>query len=269
MGAFESGQAFLAGVFAKLPEAVRAQVKAEFDKPEAKDAIILIGDGALARSDYSKQMDDLKKKEDELDDLKGQHETWYTENHAALQDYVKIKPEYDTLKKGNPNPNPNPNPKPGIDEDKVVTLVDGRLEMTSRSFAGAMALAFDLVQEHNRMFGEKLDIRELLADPRLGKQIAGQPDGRVVGLQDIYNAKFGEKVAAKHRETEEKKFNDEVNRRLEEERKKNPSPQPFPLRDSSPSPLDALLVKDGPAQHTVDTAVAEYDRLSQVRNAAQ
>ena len=60
MGAFESGQSFIAGVLAKLPAEQQAQAKAIFDAAEAKDAVALIGDGALARSDYSRHMDELR-----------------------------------------------------------------------------------------------------------------------------------------------------------------------------------------------------------------
>ena len=63
MGAFEDGSSFLAGVLAKVPEDLRAQVKAAFERPEAKDAVTLLGDGVLARSDYSKHMDQLRAQE--------------------------------------------------------------------------------------------------------------------------------------------------------------------------------------------------------------
>jgi hypothetical protein len=58
----------------------------------------------------------------------------------------------------------------------------------------------------------------------------------------------------------------EVQKRLTEERAKQPQHMPFPLRDPSPSPLDALQATDRkPADYSVDTAVAAYDRLQDAR----
>jgi hypothetical protein len=90
----------------------------------------------------------------------------------------------------------------------------------------------------------------------------------VFSLPDVYTAKYGERVAAKQKEADEKKFNDEVEKRLTTERTKLAG-QPFPLRgDPSPSVLDVLATKDGAASHTLDTAVAEYERLQGARSAS-
>ena len=259
MGAKESGQSFLAGVYAKLSEADRAVAQAIFEKPEAEQALVLIGDGVLARPDYSKAMNELKERQDALT-------TWFGENETALKEYLVIKPEYDKLKGGNPNPNPNPKPDPPPAFDQKA--LDEQLENRDRAFAGALSLTVRLVQEHGKMFpGEILDTDELLADARLGRPIQGQP-GRVFGIRDAYAAKYGEKVVAVQKKAEDDRINKMVEERLIEERKKNPPNQPFPIRDASPSPLDALTVKDGPAQHTVDTAVAEYERLQASRVSA-
>ena len=59
-----------------------------------------------------------------------------------------------------------------------------------------------------------------------------------------------------------------VEKRLAEERAKNPGGQPFPLR-SEPSVLDVLSQTNGnkpdPSAYTVDAAVAEYTRLQSLR----
>src|SRR5258707_1178587 len=91
LGAFEDGQAFLAGVLAKIPdEGVRAQVKTAFESGAAKDAVTLLGDGVLARSDYSKHMDAIKKTDEEAKaklaeatDLYERNDRWYKTNEAA------------------------------------------------------------------------------------------------------------------------------------------------------------------------------------------
>jgi hypothetical protein len=262
MGAFESGNEFLAGVIAKLPVELQAQAKELFGKPEAKDAIILVGDGALARPDYSKAMNDLKTKETELTGKLDNLNTWYVENRAALEEYLVIKPEYDTLKATPPKPGDPP--KPPADPRKLVEEVIGE---QGREFVQLSAWLAGKAVEHLHQFGEPLNVMELTADPRLGKPITGQP-GRVFSLPDVYTAKYGERVATKQKEVTEKAFNDEVEKRLVAERAKLAG-QPFPLRgDPSPSVLDVLSTKDGPAAHTLDTAVAEYERLQGARGAS-
>lgn len=265
MGAFESGTEFLAGVIAKLPAELQTQAKELFGKPEAKDAIIIVGDGALARPDYSKHMNDLQVKETELKTKLDNLNAWYTDNEAALREYLVIKPEYDTLKAA-PPPLPKPGDPPPTPADPRK-LVEEVLNEQGREYVALSAWLAGKAVEHLHQFGEVLNVMELTADPRLGKPIAGQP-GRVFSLPDVYASKYGERVTAKVNEANEKKFNDEVEKRMVEERKKNVN-QPFPLRgDTSPSVLDVLQTKDGSAAHTLDTAVAEYERLGASRTSA-
>lgn len=244
MGAFESGQEFLNSVLAKLPADKQAAAKALFEDPTAKDAVTLVGAGALARSDYSKNLDALKAKEDEL-------VVWYEDNKAALDEFVKIKPEYDTLKGTKKEDPPKVDP---IDPRKVAEEV---LASQGRNYVDVADWIADRKLDHYVKFGEILDTRALLDDPRLGKPVAGQP-GRVVSLPDLYHEKYGEKLAAKQKEADDKKFNDEVEKRLAERRAQQP--QPFPLRGES-SVLDALGDPDRAAKHTVETAVEHYERL--------
>jgi DNA repair exonuclease SbcCD ATPase subunit len=258
MGAFESGQAFLAGVISKLPAELQAQAKELFEKPEAKDAVVIVGDGALARPDYSKAMNELKTKETELTEKLGNLNTWYDENKAALEDYVAIKPEYDRLQT-TPHVPPK-DPPPPADPRKLIEDV---LSEQGPEFVRVSAWLAGITAKHQHMFGEPLDPVEIVSHPKLGKPIVGQP-GRVFSLQDAYTEKYGERVAQKLNDAEEKKFNDEVEKRLGEERKKLGT-QPFPLRHEAPSVLDVLATKDGPAAHTLDSAVAEYERLQQQR----
>jgi hypothetical protein len=112
------------------------------------------------------------------------------------------------------------------------------------------------------LFQEPLDMTELIANPKLGKPVMGQP-GRVFSLQDAYTERYGERIQAKAKEAEDKRINDLVEQRLGERLKANSS-HPFPLRQES-SPLDVLSTKEGSQAHTLDTAVAEYERLQQAR----
>lgn len=249
MGAYESGQAFLQSVLAKLPADKQAAAKALFEDPTAKDAVTLAGDGALARSDYSKNLDLLKAKEDEL-------VTWYDDNKAALDDYLKIKPEFDTLK-GAKKDDP-PKVDPPIDPRKAAEEV---LAAQGRNYVDVADWIADKKLDHFMQFGEKLDTRALLDDPRLGKPVAGQP-GRVVSLPDLYQEKYGEKLAAKQKDADDKKFEAEVEKRLAERRSQQPNP--FPLRGES-SVLDSLADPEHASKHTVETAVEHYERLQAAR----
>lgn len=263
MGAFESGQDFLAGVIAKLPTELQAQAKELFGKPEAKDAVVIVGDGALARPDYSRAMNDLKTKETDLAAKLDNLNTWYAENEAALKEYVEIKPEYDTLKASNGKPPAHPVVKPPADPRKLVEDV---LQEQGRDYVQLSAWLAGKAVEHFHRFGEVLDVMELTADARLGKPVAGQP-GRVFSLLDVYTSKYGERLAAKQKEVDEKKFNDEVEKRLTTEMAKRQS-QPFPLRGEAPSVLDVLATKEGAAAHTLDSAVMEYERLQGARGSS-
>jgi hypothetical protein len=271
----QAGLTFLQGWAPTLPEAFRAEVSALLTKitstPEAEiePSLRYVGDGAMARPDYSRAMNDLAEKTKELDAIAQEHTQWYAENKDALTEYVRIKPEYDKLKgNGHPNPNPNPNPTPNLDAKGLTSdQLAEELERRDRSYASVLAFGVSLAQRHFAMFNEALDMGELVADPRIGQAVKGQP-GRVFGLQDAYNAKYGERVQQKAQEAETARINKLVEERLVEERKKQPLQQPYPLARSEPSALDALATKDGPAAHTIDTAVAEYERLQQARLSA-
>jgi len=269
MGAFEDGQTFLAGVLAKIPEGLRAQVKDAFEKPEAKEAVVLLGDGTLARSDYSKSMDRLKTQQTELEaklaeanTLHEQQTKWYQTNEAALKEYPTLKAELAKRKAGGDDDDPPPPPPNTLDKKTIEELIDQTLTTRERDYVDVVAFMQDTGFRHHAMFSEPLVMRDLLQNPKLGKPILGQP-GRIFSLQDAYTEKYGERVVAKQKEAQDKIINDEVEKRLKEKL----AGQPFPLRGQpSPSVLDVLETKDGPAAHTLDTAVAEYERLQASRS---
>ena len=277
LGAFEDGQAFLAGVLAKIPdEGQRAQVKAAFESTAAKDAVTLLGDGVLARSDYSKHMDTITKQDQELKDklasatdLYERNDRWYKTNEAALKEYPTLKTENERLKAGGGGGDDDDKDKRvPVDVKKTIEetidgLLDARLSDRERGYVDVVAFMSDLAFRHHTMFNEPLNQRELTSNPKLGRPVVGQP-GRVFSLQDAYNEKYGEKVSAKEKEVHDKAIETEVQKRLAEERAKNAG-MPFPLRgDTTPSVLD-VLSKEGTAAHTLDTAVAAYEQLQSGR----
>lgn len=259
MGAFESGQAFMAGVLAKLPLEQQAQARAIFEAAEAKDAVTLLGDGALARSDYSRSMDTLREKEAALTDYYTKLDGWYADNKAALDAAV-------AHGNGNPDPRRQPepdltNPGPGgmITAADIRAIADQAVNDAGRDYIAVTAFLATQGARHSHLFNEPLDMTELVSNPKLGKPVYGQP-GRVYSLQDAYLERYGERIQQKQKEAEDKRINDEVEKRLGERLKTTQSGHPFPLRQEA-SPLDVLGTKEGPAAHTLDTAVAEYERL--------
>jgi hypothetical protein len=258
MGAFESGQSFLAGVLSKLPAEQRTQAEAIFNAAEAKDAVVLIGDSTLARSDYSRSMDQLREKEGALNEYYQRLDGWYTDNKAALE-----AARGNGNGGGDPTPPHTPQPQPGpggmISAADARRIADEAVNEAGRDYIAVTAFLTSQAGRHMHMFGEPLDMQELVANPKLGKPVYGQP-GRIYSLQDAYTEKYGERLRAKQQEAEDKRINDEVEKRIGERIKQTTSTHPFPLRAES-SPLDALQTKDGPAVHTLDSAVAEYERL--------
>jgi hypothetical protein len=277
LGAFEDGQSFIAGVLAKLPEALRSQAKELFEKPDAKDAVTLLGDSVLARADYSKHMDAIAKRDQELKDqlaaatiLYTKNQDWYTKNEAALKEYPTLKSELDRLKAdgGGEDDEDAKRRVPPADikktiEETIDSLLDSRLSERERGYVDVVAFMQDTGMRHMARFGQPPDMRELVGNPKLGKPVVGQP-GRVFSLQDSYNERYGADVAKKDKEAHDKSIEDEVQKRLTEERAKN-NGQPFPLRGTAPSVLDVLDTKEGAAAHTLDSAVAAYEALQSGR----
>jgi hypothetical protein len=261
MGAFESGQSLLAGVLAKLPQEQRAQAEAIFNSAEAKDAVTVIGDSALARSDYSRSMDSLREKEGALNEYYARLNGWYEDNRTALEAARTGGGGGDPSPAPSPAPAPSPGPQPGgmLTQADIRRIADEAINEAGRDYIAVSAFLATQGARHSHLFGEPLDMTELVANPKLGKPVYGQP-GRVYSLQDAYMERFGERLATKQKEAEDKRINDEVEKRLGERIKQTTSTHPFPLRQES-SPLDVLQTKDGPAVHTLDSAVAEYERL--------
>lgn len=255
MGAFESGQSFMAGVLAKLPAEQRAQAEAIFNTAEAKDAVSLIGDGALARSDYSRSMDTVREKEQALNEYYTRLDGWYTENKAQL-DAAREPAQYE------PQPQPAAVAAGGnvaLTQEDIRRIANDAVNEAGRDYIAVSAFLATQGARHSHLFGEPLDMTELVASPKLGKPIYGQP-GRVYSLQDAYTERYGERIQKKQQEAEDKRINDEVDKRLGERLKQTNSGHPFPLRQES-SPLDVLGTKEGTTVHTLDSAVAEYERL--------
>lgn len=272
MGAKEAGAAFLAGVLERLPESHRAQAKAIFEAAEAESAISAIGDGVLARSDYSKQMDAIRAQEQtlaskqaEFEALHASNVAWLNEHQAAVTDYLTIKPQYDALIAASGTPTgtgtttvaaPQGGKEAEMTKDEIAKLVAEQISTAAGDVVGISAWAAERSIQHFQQFGEKLPVNELVQ-----ATIAARQKGDPITLDGMYQQKYGEQLAAKAKEAEDARINTEVEKRLAEQlRERQGAGLPFPTRAEA-SPLDLLHKPPDPATYGVDAAVAEYTRL--------
>ena len=255
--ALDSGKAFLEQVLAKLPESVRESAKTAFSAPEAADALTLLGDGALARSDYSRNMDEIKAKETQLTEDWEKLNEWYAPRKALVDKYPTLDAvEAEIAKlKGEPVIKP-PTPAPAVPQVGMTKEeLEAHLTQRDQGYANVLAYTTTLATKHLRDFNEVLDVSDLVAKATKNRQ----------SLADAYQATFGEKLKAKADQEESVRIDKLVAEQLAVKLKER-TDQPFPLRNASPSVLDVLESKDdSPSKHNLDSAVAEYERLQSTR----
>lgn len=248
MGAIDSGKSQLAAILARLPESVRNTVQEAFAKPEATDALTLLGESTLARSDYSKSMDDLRQKEQQVVEDFNRLNTWYETVKPKVENYDKLESEVGRLRMAPRSPDGGSSGLSREDLEKYMFERD-------QGYAGVVALSLSMATRHLKEFGEALDMTALY-------QLASD---KKITLQQAYDGVYGEQIKKKAEEAESSRINKLVEERLADERKKFTG-LPYPLRSNSPSVLDVLESStDKPANHTLDTALAEYERLQAAR----
>lgn len=247
MGALDSGKTQLTAILAVLPESARSAVEQAFAGPEAEKALTLLGDSTLARADYSRSMDDLRAKEAQVVEDFNRLNTWFETVKPKVENYDTLEKELTTLRLTPRSPTA-PEPKSGLTRDEL----DKYMLERDHGYAGVVAMTTAMATQHLKDFGEVLDVAALY-------QLATD---KHISLKEAYTATFGEQIKKKADEAEQSRINKLVEERLLEERKKQAS-LPYPLRNGSPSVLDVLDSQtDKPGNHTLDTAVAEYERLS-------
>lgn len=249
--ALESGKAFVDQILAKLPESLRDSAKTAFAAPEAVDALTLVGDGVLARSDYSRLMDDLKSKETTLTEDYEKLNGWYTTNKEQLEKVGTLEQEIARLSGQRPIV---PEVKPPVAGGLTREQLDEILTNRDKGYAGVLAVATTLATKHFQTFGEVADMTAVI-DLATKKGLS---------LEAAHREKYAEQIDAKAKAAEDARIEKLVADRLIDERKKQGT-QPFPLRNASPSVLDVIEAKGDPSKYTVDDAVAEYERLQSAR----
>lgn len=248
--AFESGKAFVDQILAKLPEGLRDSAKTALTAPEATDALTYLGDGVLARADYSRQKDQLDTLQNQIQADYDRLTNWW-EDH---KDYDTIKAEHAALKAGTPVV-PVGTPEPV----KVVGLtqadVDKQLQERDMAALRYANYTNQLAIDHYAKFNEALDLNALSEFALKNR----------VPIDAAYRQQYAEKLDARSKAEEAVRIQKLVDDGMAAERQKY-NTQPFPLRNQAPSVLDILdSSTDKPANHNLDSAVAEYERLSAAR----
>jgi hypothetical protein len=267
--ALDSGKAFIDGVLAKLPESLRESAKAAFTAPEAQDALTLIGDGVLARADYSRSMDEITQKETALADDYAKLTQYYDARKADFDIVDGLRKSGKWNEKGPvglEGAPPKPGEVPPVDASKFVARDEFTEIMRKEQMAAAgfLALQQNLGLKHFQDFGEVLDSNELLQDQNLGKQKA---DGSIYGLKDAYYTKFKDKITERSTKLETDRISKLVDAGIAE-RMKGQS-LPIPLKNGAGSPLDLLEgnAEFKPDPNLAQTAAEEYARLTSLRSA--
>lgn len=195
-----AGKSFIQQLAEKLPEAKRAAFLSTFDGEET--ALQTVGDSVLARSDYSRAMNDLKA-------VEAKQTQWWKDNQPLLDLGAKAKDAGWTPENpggGNP-PDPNGN-RSGVTPEDVNKLLDEREAGAAAFFATLSSLQM----RHFTTFGEPLDARQLMADA------VSDPNRR--GLEHAYQTRFADKLAAKAKEKDDQAFETRYKERFAEDVKK-------------------------------------------------
>src|SRR6185295_3983968 len=104
---------------------------------------------------------------------------------------------------GDPTPSPERQPagpaaggNVGLTADDIRRIANDAVNEAGRDYIAVSAFLGTQGARHSHLFGEPLDMTELVANPKLGKPIYGQP-GRVYSLQDAYMERYGERIQKK------------------------------------------------------------------------
>jgi hypothetical protein len=230
----EAAKTFLEGIVAKLPADKQQAFRDQF---MVEDAVLsAVGDGVMARSDYSAQTQQLKRDRDALD-------AYYAENSPKVERANKLLerfPDGVIPDDFGTEPPPPPAAKP-VDvaaiEQVVLGKVGKRVEDSERGAAAFMAKLTDMSNKHFATFGEHLNTSEMVNDPRVYE----------VGLDGLYQEKFRDKYQAK--------ADAELNAKIEAAKKEGRDAavaelraaggqQPYPTPNAARNPVMAALAAE-------------------------
>ena len=179
-------------------------------------------------------------KEQSLTEYYTKLDGWYKDNEAALRAARDTASRGHGNGNGNSDPDPNrpapaaPLQSPSMTPEEIRRIANEAVNEAGRDYIAVSAFLTTQGAWHSHVFGEPLDMTELVNNPKLGRPILGQP-GRVFSLQDAYQEKYGERIATKNREAEDSRINAEVEKRLADRTREAPGNRscPSPAADGS------------------------------------
>lgn len=245
----QAGKSVLETVLGKLPQDKADAARAIWNDPAAAPALEELGNAALRRADHSRALDEVKQSEARLRDHQAKLDAWWTQNEAAAKLGAAALDKGWTPEGGSPT-------TPEVPAD-VLRKKEFEQALNLRE-EGQLAFYLEsnrLRDQHLATFGEALNLRELVTDPRVGQ----------LGLDGVYQARFKERLDEKATTDRTKLIEAEVQKRLGEERRRGADRPIVPVNGQAPSPLDALApISDG-KPGLVQDAVAEYEALVAAR----
>lgn len=217
--------------------------------------ILSLGNQVLRQDDYSRQMGETTRIDAEARRLYAVNQAWWAEHQGDVE-------ELEALRLNKPTPAADP-AKPAVpDPAKTPITAEALAKTIADTERGAVAFFADLNQlsmQHYAQFGEILDTRALLSDPRVQQ----------IGFQAVYQDKFATqlqaKAAAKTAAAEEAIRADE---RAKVQTQFASQHHPYPVRGNEASTLDGIQPPGNtPTVRSVDDMAAEYARLGASRSA--
>lgn len=225
--------------------------------------VAAIGDGTLAQAELSRQLDDLRRREEELETIRAATaardaqlttyhsdlDKWYATNQAALEEAKRLKA---TGGGGTGDPK---TPTGGLTAEQIQAALDERIQTEQAGFLGFQRDFNQLQREHFTRFNEVLDLNPLLQHPEVRK----------VGLIGAY-AQIHKDRLAQHEATTQKAHDDKLREEGAAAERERQSTLPYltPTGAGSGSPLDALQATQA-KDSVVDQATQHYARLQQER----
>lgn len=243
----DAGKAFAAGVLQHLPDALRTQMESFLESPDATGFLTDMGNGALRQSDYSRHLNEVQAQRGALD-------KWHKELTQWVNDQGNDAP---IAPVATPATQPaTPATTAGLTREDFQDAVAAEFGRRETFYATFTADAVRLAQQHYQMFGETLDINQILQHPRLGE----------LRMDGAYQDLFKDQLAARNAKIEAEKLQKleaEIRAKVVSELRQNPAGGglPYPV-GSAPSPLDHLTPQGQTPQAFDPNAVAAaYEQL--------
>lgn len=235
---------FLTGLLQYVPEDERGKAATELEALEQ---------GQLRQEEFSRLSNGTAEEKARAQKLYDDNVAWFEAKKAELAELDALKADIAAGKLKRDGANPDVKVPASVTKEEF----EQTMAATERGALGFIADANDLSLRHYQEFGERLNIRELLADKRISQ----------MGIQAVYEDKFKDRIQAKA--TAAQTARDETLRKEGEDRARaamRATPGPYPVRGNEPSTLDVLELKDkAPAVKSVDEMAGEYERLGTVR----